>query len=93
MTGFLIFWVACGVVAAIASGTKGRTGCGWSFLSLALGPLGFILVFALPADQRKIEQWEVEGGGAKKCPQCAEVVKREAVKCKHCGSELAAIPE
>jgi tRNA(Ile2) C34 agmatinyltransferase TiaS len=24
-----------------------------------------------------------------KCPQCAESVKRQALKCKHCGSALA----
>jgi len=30
--------------------------------------------------------------GRKTCPQCAERVKYEAKKCKHCGSELAAPP-
>ena len=27
-------------------------------------------------------------GNLKKCPFCAEAIKREAVKCKHCGSTL-----
>lgn len=29
-----------------------------------------------------------EDGDFRKCPFCAESVRREAVKCKHCGSEL-----
>jgi hypothetical protein len=28
------------------------------------------------------------GGGMKRCPFCAEEVRAEAAKCKHCGSAL-----
>lgn len=31
-----------------------------------------------------------EYGDLKKCPFCAEPVRKEAIKCKHCGSELEA---
>lgn len=30
--------------------------------------------------------------GLKRCPYCAEDVKVEAIKCKHCGSDLTAAP-
>ncbi len=31
---------------------------------------------------------ENESAQNKKCPQCAEIIKAEALKCKHCGSNL-----
>jgi hypothetical protein len=34
---------------------------------------------------------ELQRGFLRKCPQCAEAVKREALKCKHCGAQLPAL--
>ena len=43
--------------------------------ALLLGPVGWLIVAIVP-------------GGGKKCPRCAEVVKREAQVCKHCQANL-----
>lgn len=48
-------------------------------------------VFGESGQQAAVSKGEY--GDYKKCPHCAEPVRKEAVKCKHCHSDLSAISE
>jgi hypothetical protein len=88
MEVFLIIWVLFGIAASIVMGNKGRSSCGGFALGFLLGPIGLIIALVMSADEHGIERAEIEAGKMRKCPYCAELVKAEAIKCRHCGSNI-----
>lgn len=81
MTTILVVAVALGLIPAFIAQGKGHSFVTWWFW----GALLFIV--ALPA-AIKLEPTTDAGSSMRKCPFCAEVVKREAVVCKHCHRDL-----
>ena len=85
----ILFWILCGVVAAVIASNKGGSG-GMGFLVGALlGPLGIIISLFMGSEAGKAERL-VADGEMKKCPRCAEAVLPAALVCKHCGHEFSA---
>jgi hypothetical protein len=84
--GFYLLF--CGIAGAIAS-KKGRPAVAFFLLSILVTPLiGIILALVARPNVRVIEQERIASGQDRRCPFCAEVVKREAKVCRFCGKDL-----
>lgn len=90
---YIIVWIICGAICAMIAGAKGRSGAAFFLLGLLLGPIGVLLAFCTPANQVAVEHNRLSTGAERKCPYCAELVKTEAIRCKHCSADLEPIPE
>lgn len=91
-SGWIVFLVrmVAGFGLVVFTSNVGGNGMAAGF-SAFLAPIG-ALIWALASDaSERIAVVKGEHGEFKKYPFCAESVRKEAVNCKHCGSELPAV--
>lgn len=88
MAVWMVLWVVCGVIAAMIVADKGGNGVIGFLVGVLFGPLGIVAAFFL-GDAKAKEAQQIAGGDSKKCPRCAELVKADALVCKHCGNDFA----
>lgn len=87
----LFYFFLCLAVGYFAY-KKGRSGIGFFIISIFLTPIiGLIVVLLVKPDQQTTDAMAIEDGTLRKCPYCAEIVKTEALICKHCHSELSPV--
>lgn len=77
MEGLIVFWIVCGIVAAIIGSRKGA-GCSAFIVGLALGPLGIVVAIFMKGNRRQ-------------CPSCREYIDKDASKCPKCQEDLKKI--
>jgi hypothetical protein len=82
-------WLILSILGGAIASSKGRSGIGFFFLSVFLTPLVGILAAAFMPSLKPAAG--VDTRERVPCFKCAELVLPEAVVCKHCGADLAAL--
>ena len=92
---YFLLWIGCGIFAAIVAGGKGRSFGGWLVLGLIFGIFALLAVGFLPKVEADTaiqnEKVAMSDSDERKCPFCAEIIKAEAIVCKHCGRDVPPI--
>ena len=82
-------WFIFSVVAAVIANARGRSSTGYFLISIVLSPLvGIILAAAMPNLNVPKDPNAPTPETHVRCPDCRELVRMDATKCKHCGAAL-----
>lgn len=95
----LIIWLAVAAITAYMASKKGRNVAGWFILGFLFSIFALFAIWLVNPtvvdDAQSVEIAKKYGVSARyrKCPFCAEVIQREAIKCKHCSSGLEPVAD
>ena len=91
--GLGVFWFGFAIAVGVWASNRGRFGFGWFILAVIISPLLAAIFLAVTKNKAEplvviAQQHTPSEQTHVRCPQCAEFVLPEALKCKHCGAEL-----
>jgi hypothetical protein len=83
----IFFWLFFSLLVGVLAHKRGRVGFGWFVLSVMLSPLLMgLLVLVLRDASQPVTQ--ADNSPQIRCPDCRELIRADARKCKHCGTVI-----
>lgn len=83
------FWFFFSIAVGVLASNRGRSGFLWFIFSIFLSPL-LGVIFVLVMQNLKDSP---NPNTHVRCPDCRELVRNDARKCKHCGASLMPVSE
>ena len=80
--------LVCGITSTKLANSKGGHALGWFCIGFFLNILGIAVLVASPYNQENLDKKGVKDRTRKYCPHCSEIVRRAALKCRYCASDL-----
>jgi len=87
----VIILVLLGLIPAAIAQSKGRSFFAWWLYGATLFIVALPHALMMKTDTQAIEASRLESSDSRKCPFCAEIIKREAVVCRYCGRDVPAV--